>query len=304
MLSETRLAPHFEVTAPIRHFGLFRCGPAPVAGVAAPGRGRAVVLEQEEGGLRLAGHGDAQGAAALASTPGTSQATTAAALAPPTAGNATPALPSVTPKPGTPTSAAPMGGGPLSSTQGEAILQDGGILQRLAGRAAGIDTDRGGMAQKYFQQASNPVLKSLRELMAFVPGGGSNGDVDLTNVGNVMEQVAKMFVTPGVDASGWARQQAQQIAANPEFLNRLGGAGSAEQENALQALLGFRGAGASGLKASAMDQQYRRGMGQYQDQEMGLLPGSTLGQYRGNVANFFATPEGQKFASVFGILPK
>ncbi len=31
MLGETRLAPHFEVTAPIRHFGLFACGPAPAA---------------------------------------------------------------------------------------------------------------------------------------------------------------------------------------------------------------------------------------------------------------------------------
>lgn len=28
MLSETRLGRHFDVTAPIRHFGLFRCGPA------------------------------------------------------------------------------------------------------------------------------------------------------------------------------------------------------------------------------------------------------------------------------------
>lgn len=29
MLSETRLAPHFDVTRPVRHFGLFACGPAP-----------------------------------------------------------------------------------------------------------------------------------------------------------------------------------------------------------------------------------------------------------------------------------
>ncbi len=35
MLSETRLAPYFEVTKPIRHFGIFTCGPAPaVAGSA------------------------------------------------------------------------------------------------------------------------------------------------------------------------------------------------------------------------------------------------------------------------------
>lgn len=29
MLAETRLAPHFDVTQPIEHFGLFTCGPAP-----------------------------------------------------------------------------------------------------------------------------------------------------------------------------------------------------------------------------------------------------------------------------------
>jgi hypothetical protein len=28
MLGETRLAAHFDVTAPVRHFGLFGCGPA------------------------------------------------------------------------------------------------------------------------------------------------------------------------------------------------------------------------------------------------------------------------------------
>jgi hypothetical protein len=31
MLSDTRLGRHFDVTAPIRHFGLFPCGPAPAA---------------------------------------------------------------------------------------------------------------------------------------------------------------------------------------------------------------------------------------------------------------------------------
>lgn len=35
MLSETRLGRYFEVTAPIKHFGLFPCGPAPAAGGAA-----------------------------------------------------------------------------------------------------------------------------------------------------------------------------------------------------------------------------------------------------------------------------
>lgn len=32
MLTETRLAPHFEVTQPIEHFGLFACGPAQSGG--------------------------------------------------------------------------------------------------------------------------------------------------------------------------------------------------------------------------------------------------------------------------------
>lgn len=31
MLSETRLAPHFDVTPPIQHFGLFDCSPVPVS---------------------------------------------------------------------------------------------------------------------------------------------------------------------------------------------------------------------------------------------------------------------------------
>lgn len=31
MLSETRLSRYFDVTAAVRHFGIFRCGPAPVA---------------------------------------------------------------------------------------------------------------------------------------------------------------------------------------------------------------------------------------------------------------------------------
>jgi ubiquinone/menaquinone biosynthesis C-methylase UbiE len=35
MLSDTRLAEHFQVTAPLRHFGLFPCGPAPAASQAA-----------------------------------------------------------------------------------------------------------------------------------------------------------------------------------------------------------------------------------------------------------------------------
>jgi SAM-dependent methyltransferase len=35
MLQETRLRRYFEVTPPIKHFGLFRCGPAPSATVAA-----------------------------------------------------------------------------------------------------------------------------------------------------------------------------------------------------------------------------------------------------------------------------
>ena len=34
MLSETRLARHFEVTQPIRHFGLFDCAPTPEDGAA------------------------------------------------------------------------------------------------------------------------------------------------------------------------------------------------------------------------------------------------------------------------------
>jgi len=38
MLSQTRLRAHFEVTAPIRHFGLFACGPAP-GGAQAPSPG-------------------------------------------------------------------------------------------------------------------------------------------------------------------------------------------------------------------------------------------------------------------------
>lgn len=37
MLSGTRLAPHFEVTKPVRHFGLFACGPAPAS--RSPGAG-------------------------------------------------------------------------------------------------------------------------------------------------------------------------------------------------------------------------------------------------------------------------
>ena len=36
MLTETRLGPHFEVTAPVRHFGLFACGPTPTV-LDAPG---------------------------------------------------------------------------------------------------------------------------------------------------------------------------------------------------------------------------------------------------------------------------
>lgn len=270
--------------------------------VATPAGGLAAANDNGLGG------GGPEAAAALAGLAGTPQAQAArpapaAPGLPTTGGGNAGALPSAAP--GARPNAAQIGAGDAAAAQAGALLNDAaGITSRLAGRAAGVDIDRGGLAAKYFQQASNPVIESLLRLMAYVPGGGGDGNIDPTGVQNVIGQVAKMFTTPGADPYAWAREQAAKIAGDSGFLNDLGAAKADKQENALQALLGFRGAGAGALKASAMDQQYERGMGEFQDREFGLLPGSKFNQYGGNVANFFATPEGRNFASVFGLLPK
>jgi hypothetical protein len=187
---------------------------------------------------------------------------------------------------------------------GAALLEDQGARARFAGRAAGLDPETGGIASRFFQQSTAPMMGALAQFYGYLPGG--DGDTDPTKFGGDLGNYAKMFVTPGQSGVRWSRDMAQQILANPEFMSQLLDVEDSDQIEQLQGLMSLLHPSVSGLKRSWLDRQSENLASRYTDSAMGLLPGSSVGQYGGRFTNFLDKDEKARAIAqrVFGYAPR
>lgn len=288
--------------------------PSPTWGQVPMGAGLAIAGEQLARTMPLPmsaandngiGGGGPEGAAAQAQVaqqatlpPGAGMQAPKAATAPPT----TPGLPVA----GAGSAPAATPGAPPWATDvgGAALLEDEGARGRFAGRAANLDPDTGGIASRFFQQSTAPMVNGLAQFYGYLPGG--NGDTDPTKFGGDLGNFAKMFVTPGQSGVKWSKEMAQQILSNPEFMSQLLDVEDTDQIGQLQGLMQLLHPSVSGLKGAYLDRQSSNLANRYTDSAVGLLPGSSVGQYGGRFTNFLdQDPQARAVAErIFGYKPR
>lgn len=199
------------------------------------------------------------------------------------------------------------GGAPLLSPEaGMAMWEKPAIAGRQAARGAGLDPYGGGIASDYFGQLTDPIIQAMAPVFAFGQGGGSGGNVDPQAYANQITRFGQGMTTPGGGGLQMSRDLAQQVLSNPEFMSQLSGAYDSDQMNQLNALQQLRNPSASPLTQAYLAAQSGRLAARYNDQAMGIAPGSAVGQWGGRYTNYLdQDPEARALAErLYGYVPR